>query len=130
MMGAIAALASSAMSFGGRVAMSIGAPSLESLRREPMKDARRKAAKARDPYFGIKSKGRTGARARAQLMVAARRKTSVGKLDARGADQSNPFKDYDRRIAYNSAVRNLSGAFPDAAFVRALAMKSARRVAA
>jgi hypothetical protein len=88
----------------------------------PRKLAAREAGAARDPYFGIKSRGRKGAAVRADLMADAFRRTKVGKRAARGRDTSNPFACPVRRACFSKAVT--------AGHARSEAMKIARRAAA
>lgn len=66
-----------------------------------------------DPYFGIASRGRQGATARAEMMVEAAPKRAPRKM-------SNPFKHEVRRKAFSAALA--------AGALRADAMKAARRV--
>ncbi len=77
-------------------------------KRQPRRDS-----DVTDPYFGIKSKGRTGASERAALMAEAAPKRAAPKL-------SNPFKHDARRKAFTAALA--------AGALRVDAMKAARRV--
>ena len=107
-------------------------PSSPRVPREPRVDKKRPRPKtvygrdigrSSDPYFGIKSKGRKGARARQAKMAAA-------KPAAAGAHLSNPFKVESRRQAFDAALKSLEQVIRNPAARRAQAMRVARRVTA
>jgi hypothetical protein len=105
-------------------------------KRVPVKTKRgREIGERDDPFFGIASKGRRGARARMRAMeegriALARRKAS--KLPPR----SNPFLKDARRKAYVAAVKDIvsildrNGINRSPDWVRREARKAVRRVAA
>lgn len=76
-----------------------------------------------DPYFKIKTKGRTGAIDRLALQTAARPKRIVG-------TDSNPFRRPVRRAAFAAAMNEGGALIGNPSALRASAMRIARRVAA
>ena len=73
--------------------------SLTSARRNHVQRAQHVAHADRDPYYGIKSKGRQGATRRAAAMAAAHAETYIGKRNIRGRDLSWISKKRGRRTA-------------------------------
>src|ERR1044072_7716227 len=105
-MGVLAALAASSMAFGGQVAAfgddrSAGfTPALVpseprvprpagAKRPKVSTTTGRRIGRARDPFYGIKSQGRTGAREGAGKMAGAFKKTVIGKRNSLGRAASN-----------------------------------------
>jgi hypothetical protein len=60
--------------------------------------------KLSDPFFGILSRGRRGAKARAALMAAAYAKTGRRNRDV-GGRTSNPFKYRSRRAEFDATLK-------------------------
>jgi hypothetical protein len=53
-----------------------------------------------DPFYGIPSRGHTGAKSRMQQQLRGFEQTPVGKRNARGRATSNPFKSAARNKAF------------------------------
>lgn len=87
--------------------------------------------KPKDPYHGIKSRGRTGAGNRAQEMASRHAETYIGKRNARGRVRSNPFSHPVRRAAFDSALTQIRRQHPQMRVeaARKLAWHAARSLA-
>lgn len=93
-------------------------------KREPSKTIHgRDIGRSSDPYFGIKSNGRNGARSRHAAMEAGRPRRAAAPL-------SNPFKSEKRRKAFEEALKTLTPIIRNSDARRRQAMRVARRIAA
>lgn len=108
---ALAAFAMTGAANLATAAFGAGVPRFVERAPRPAGEARNpKVAKARrdgrihDPFFGIKSKGRRGARAAFGRMEQAFTKTAVGKRNAAGRKTGSPFASAARNAVFRASL--------------------------